>query len=372
MPERLLPSIGRSLRAVAALAALALTAGAVVACGGHSDSSASPATDLIAVVTGENVDALVGIDVLRKTVTRLVPIERNEAHLDVDGLVSAPPPLSVVLFDSTVSNPLVWTQPVGGDTVAVRVLDRATNEVHDVDAPPRGVLPFLYEGKLAWASVPGDGRPRLLISDGSFNLDLPGVPSFVATGPGTGRITVVVGPLNRRQRMFVIDIATNEATELPTESLVFGGVWADDKTLVASVVARAVPTIDDPANLEPDNRLLTWSLDGGPSSDPAGALLAGPTLMTDPYPRLVTGGNAMIVAASEVFDNPWVEAFTPGSTDPTLKVELGPSGFITAMAVSGTTLVVLQETHATFIDMASGDLTTVAVGGVTETRWVGR
>lgn len=358
-------------RAVAHIAGLALTAALIVACASQGDPSASPGADLIAVVTGDNVDALVGINVTSHTVARLAVLRQNEAHLDVDGLVRAYPPVSVVLSDSA-SNPLVWTQAQNGDNVAVGAFDRATREVHTVDAPTRGVLPFLYDGRLAWASAPGDGRPRLLISDGTFELDVPGVPSLIAAGPGAGRITAVVGPPNGRQRIFIVDVAENDVTELPTENLVFGGIWADEKTLVASVYARAVPTIEDPQNLEPDNHLLTWSVDSGSSPETVAGLTAGPTLTTDFYPRPVAGGDGQIVAASEIFDQPWVEAFALGSFDPAVKLHLVPSGFVTAMAVSGTTIVVLQEQHVTFIDLSSGNQTTVELGGVTETKWVGR
>lgn len=388
------------IRAVAGLAALALTAASLVACASSSVPSTSPGissvevadpsalvanpsalmldpsaweeADLFAVVTGNDVDALVGIDIASHTITRLAALRPNVAHLDVDGLVRAAPPVSVVLSDTSGSNLLVWMEAPGDDGVAIRELDRATGEVKVVEPPARGVLPFLYEGKLAWASAPGDGSQRLLSIDGSLNLDLPGIPSLIAAGPGQGRITVVVDPPNVRQRIFVIDVAKNHATELPTDHLVFGGIWADDTTLVASLYARAEPTAQDPQNLEPDNHLLTWSVDGGSNPEAVAGLVEGPTLATDFYPRAVAGGVGLIVAASELFDQPWVIGFVADSADPAVSVHLVPSGFVTAIAVSGTTVVVLQEGHVTFIDVMSGEETTVELGGVTETRWVGR
>ena len=374
-------------RAAAGLAALALTA-SLVACGAHGDPSPSPGdssasqgnpgagprADFVAVVTGDDVNALVAINVASQTVTRLVAIEQNEAHVDVDGVARAIPPVSVVLSDSTASRFLVWTKAAGGDTVAVRELDPATGEVRDVGVLARGVVPFLYEGNLAWASAPGDGQPRLLNIDGTWELGLPGAPSLVVAGPGAGRITAVIGPPNGVQRIVIVDVAKNEFTELPTEvGLRFGGIWADETTLVASVPTRLVPTLEDPENGEPDNRVLTWSVDGGSGAGSGAGLVEGPTVTTtDLYPTAVTSGHGLIVAASQIFDQPWVEAFAPGSDDPALQLALVPSGFITAMAVSGTTLVVLQEGHVTFIDLASGDRTTVEVSGVTETTWVGR
>jgi hypothetical protein len=334
-----------------------------------ADAAAWEGADLFAVVTGDDVDALVGIDVERHSVTRLTELGPNVARLDTDGALRAPVPVSVVLSDSTGADPFVWTE---AETLKVRELDTTARAVHAIDGPARGVLPFLYDGKLAWASAPGDGSQRLLVSDGTVELDLPGVPSLIAAGPGPGRITVVVDPPNVRQRIFVIDVARNHATELPTDHLVFGGIWADDITLVASLYARAEPTAQDPQNLEPDNHLLTWSVDGGSNPEAVAGLVAGPTLTTDFYPRPVAGVEGLIVAASEIFDQPWVQAFAQDSSDPAVSVHLVPSGFVTAIAVSGTTVVVLQEQHVTFIDAMSGEQTSVKIGGVTETRWVRR
>ena len=364
--------------AAARLAAMAFTTSSLVSCGTQPEpsvaaSGASGASaGLIAVVTGNDVNALVAIDVANHAVTRLVPIERNVAHLDVDGQVRAVPPLSVVLSDSVDSRPIVWTQGAGG-AVAVRDLDPATNETHDINVPAPGVLPFLHEGTLAWASAPGDGQPRLLNSRGTFEVHLPGVPRFIVDGPGASRITVVVDVPDHQQRIVVVDLAKDEVTTLPTEfGLQFGGLWASDHSLVVSVPTRLVPTLDDPANGEPDKRLFTWTVEDGSSPTAAGGLAAGPTLTTDAYPTRVAGNDELIVAASGLFDRPWVEAVSLGSKDQVWRVELAPSGFVTAMTVSGTTVVVLQEGHVSFIDLSSGDTATVALDGVTETTWMGR
>jgi hypothetical protein len=360
------------LRVVAGIAALALTA-SLVACDTNAEPSASSVPDLIAVVTGDNVNALVGINVASRTVTRLAVVERNEAQDHGNWGIFSTPPLSVVLSDPTGSNDLVWTQVRGLDTVAVRDLDRATGEVSDVDAPARGVLPFLYEGKLAWASAPGDGQSRLLISDGTFELDLPGVPSAIVAGPGPGRITALLEVANGRdgQRIVVVDVAGNEATDLPAERLRFGGIWADDRTLVASVYSRVVPTPADPENGEPDNRLLTWSIDAGSSPEAVAGLVAGESLRTDFYPELLVGGDGLVVAVTGSFDHPRVEVHSLDSTDPVQIYELLPAEWLTAMSVSRTTVVVLQSRHVTFIDLSSGNQIAVEIGGVTDTRWVG-
>jgi hypothetical protein len=334
---------------------------------------ASEDADLFAVVTGDNVDALVGIDVASHSVTRLAELGPNEAEdRGTWGMVSTPPS-SVVLSGSTGFNVLVWTQGWNSDRATVHEFDPAAGLVRDVEAPKRGVLPFLYDGELAWASAPDEGQPRILFSDGSFELDLSGDPTHIVEGPGAGRITAVVDPPNRAQRIFVLDVAKNAATELQTESFYFGGVWADDETLVASVPGRFEPTPEDPEGGEPEDRLLTWSIDGGSDGTAAAELHEGPTLRTNEfYPRPVTGGHGWIVAASEIFDQPWVEVFELGSADPALRLQLVPSGFITSMWVSGTTLVVLQERHVTFFDLPAGDRKTVEIGGVTQTRWVER
>jgi hypothetical protein len=372
------------IRAVVGLA-LALTAVSLVACEAQGDPSASPGdpraspgdpgawqdADLFAVVTGDNIDALVGINVGSRIVTRLADIEQNEARPHPNGGVVSVPPVSVVLSDATGSKPIVWTQASGFDTVVVRELDATTLEVRGVGARRRGVLPFLYEGELAWASAPGDGDPRLISADGTFEVELPAVPRFVVAGPGAGRITAVVDRGNRDERIVIVDVAENTVTELPSERLHFGGIWADDKMLMASVYSRIEPTIQDPENGEPDNRVLTWSID--PADPSIAGLAAGPPLTTtEAYPELVAGGDDLIIAATGVFDDPSVEALELGSTDPARKLDLVPAERITAMSISGTTLVVLQERHVTFIDLSSGNSTTVEVGGVTETTWVVR
>jgi hypothetical protein len=359
------------LRSVAGIAALALAAASLVACDAKGDASASPGAELLAVVTGNNVDALVGINVASHSVTRLAVLGPNEARPHMDGGLVSVPPMSVVLSDSTGSRPLVWTQASGFDMVAVRDLDPATHEVRDVDAPRRGVLPFLYEGKLAWASAPGDGDSRLISADGTIEIALPGVPRFVVAGPGPGRITAVVDLAFNDLHIVIVDVAKKTVTELPTDRLHFGGLWADDTTLVASVYARIVPTVEDPENGEPDNRVLTWSIDG---ADPSIAgLAAGPTLTTtEAYPELVAGGDDLVVAVTGVVDDPSVEALALGSSDLARKVDLIPAELITAMSVSGTTLVVLQNRHVTFVDLLTGKPTTVDLGGETATTWVGR
>ena len=104
----------------------------------------------------------------------------------------------------------------------------------------------------------------------------------------------------------------------------------------------------------------------------AAGLVAGPTLGTaEFYATNVTASNEQIAVITGVFDEPWVEAIDFRSGEPAWKTDLVKAEFISAMAVSGTTLVVLQN-HVTFIDLATGKPTTVELDGASMTGWVGR
>ena len=376
----------RHLRAVVGLASVLMAAwlagcnsqAAPTAGASEVNPGAARQAELFAVVTTEGLDTLVGIDVERHAVTRLAVLGQNKP-IDHGGWGTySEPPQSAVLWDSTRSKPLVWTWAVGAGTV-VRELDPATGELRGVDAPGAGVLPFLSDGKLAWASARfGAGKPRLISADGTFEIDLPGPPSMIVEGPGPGRITAVIDRGNPNtgvhdERIVVVDVAENTVTELPTERFHFGGMWADDTTLVTSVFARIEPTPDDPENGEPDDRVLTWTFDAGGSNPEAVAgLVAGSTLGSHLYPAHVAGGNGHIAIETGDFDHPRVEAHPLVANDPPRTFELEPAGFLTAMSISGTTLVVLQEGQVTFIDLATGKVTPVALGGSTQTVWVGR
>ena len=358
---------------------MALATAFLVGCGTTTpspppaDSGAWKGADLLAVVTGNDVNALVGIDVAGRTITEPSAIEENLPQPHMDGGLMSIPPLSVVLDDANGPSPVLWTVASGFEAVVLRELDPTTGEVSAAGGgPAAGVLPFLFEGKLAWASAPDDGQPRILVSDGSFELTLPAVPYFVVAGPGPGRITTVVELGNRNERIFVIDVATRTAMELPTERLHYGGLWANDTTLVASVFSRIEPTPEDPENGEPDNRLLTWTIDPAASPDAVAGLVEGEALPTDQYPELVVGGNGVIATLTGNFDRPQVEVHARDGGAPVRKVQLVEGGYISAMQVSGSTLVVLQSRHVTFVDLASDAVTTVELGGTTLTRWVGR
>jgi hypothetical protein len=333
--------------------------------------------DLLAVVTADDLDTLVGIDVESHAVMRLAVLGQNKPLPQIGGGFYSEPPQSTVLTDATRSKPLVWTSAIDAGTV-VRELDPATGELHGVDVPGAGVLPFLVDGKLAWASPRFAGKPRLISADETFEINLPGPPSIIVPGPGPGRITAVVDRGNpntgvRDERIVLVDVAENTVTELPTKRFHFGGLWTDGTTLVASASVRIMPTSDDPENAETDNRVLTWMLDTGGSNPKAVAgLVRGLTLRGNPYPALVAGGNGRIAIETGDFDHPRVDVHSLVANDPPLIFGLEPAGFLTAMAVSGTTLVVLQSAQVTFIDLTSGKVTPVDLGGSTQTMWVGR
>ena len=377
----------RCLRAVVGIAAV-LVAGALGGCASKAASSTSATgvnpgaarqADLFAVVTADDLDTLVGIDVENHAVTRLAVLGENKPIAQVGGGgFYSEPPQSAVLSDSTRSKFLVWTWAVGAGTV-VRELDRVTGELHGVDAPGAGILPFLSDGKLAWASAPfGAGKPRLISADGTFEIGLPGPPSIIVPGPGSDRITAVVnvgdpntGVLD--ERIVVVEVAEKTVAELPIRQRHhFEGLWADDTMLVVPASVRIMPTPDDPENAETDNRVLTWTLDaGGSNPDAVAGLVRGPTLRGNAYPKLVAGGSGWIGVETGDFDHPRVEVHQLAAIDPPKVFELGPPGFLTAMTVSGTTLVVLQTGQVTFIDLETGGLTQVPLGGATQTMWVG-
>jgi hypothetical protein len=259
----------------------------------------------------------------------------------------------------------------------IRELDPATGQLHGVDAAGFGHLPFLTDGKLAWASAPRAAKPRLASADGTFQIGLPGEPSIVAPGPGSGRITAVVnvGDPNtgiRDERIVIINVAERTATQLPTKRFHFGGVWTDDTTLVASASVLIEPTPNDPENAEVENRVLTWTVDADGSNPKAVAgLVRGPTLLGSPYPARVAGGSGWIAVETGDFDHPTVDVHKRGSNDPPRIVALEQAGYVTALSISGTTLVVLQSAKVTFIALATGEMTPADLGGSTQTTWVG-
>jgi hypothetical protein len=372
------------LRAAVGLAAVLLVA-SLAGCDSQATQSAhtsavNPAAmqqaDLFAVVTSDDIDTLVGIDVDRHAVTRLAVLGQNKPLPQIGGGFYSEPPQSALLSDSTRLKPVVWAWAVGAGTV-VRELDPATGELRGVDAPGDGVLPFLSDGRLAWASVPRAGKPRLISAEASFEIDLPGPPSIVVPGPGPGRIAAVVnlGDPNtgtRDERIVIVDVVENTVTELPTKRFHFGGMWADDTTLAASANVRIMPTPGDPDNSEADNRVLTWMLDAGGSNPKAVAgLVKGPTLRSNFFPALVAGGNGHIAVETGDFDHPRVEVHGLLVADPARMFEL-ETGFITAMSVRGTTLVILRSSQVIFIDLTTGTVTPVDLGGSTQTTWVGR
>jgi hypothetical protein len=388
MPEGIAArSSPRPLRAVGALATLALVVASLAACWGQPDASPSAApvnpadadtADLFAVVTADELDVLLGIDVANQTVSRLAVLGENKEQPHMDGGMVSVPPQSVVLFDATEDKPLVWTWAAGVGTV-VREFDTATGELQPVEAGGAGHLPFLSDGKLGWASLPREGKPRLISADGTFEIELPGEPRYVVPGPGAGRLTAVVdlGDPNgehRDQRIVIVDIAQKTVTELPTERLHFGGIWADDTRVLASVFARIEPTPDDPENGEPDTRVLTWSVDaGGSNPDVVAGLVEGPTLRTaESYPAHIVGGDGLVAVETGVFDDPYVEVLALNSNVPTGSMDLPQSKFITAMSVDERTLSVLQSSHVVFVDLDSGNATIVDLGGSSQTQWVGR
>jgi hypothetical protein len=377
----------RPLRAVAALATLALVVASLAACSGQPNASPSAApvnpadadtADLFAVVTADELDVLLGIDVASQSVSRLAVLGQNKKQPHMDGGMVSVPPQSVVLSDATRDEPLVWTWAGGVGTV-VRAFDPTTGELRPVDAPGAGILPFLSDGKLGWASLPRDGNPRLMSADGSFEIELPGEPRYIVPGPGAGRVTAVVdlGDPNgehRDERIVVVDIAQETVTELPTERMHFGGIWADDKRVLASVFSRIEPTLDDPENGEPDTRVLTWLVDaGGSNPDVVAGLVEGPTLTTAAfYPAHVVGGDGLVAVETGVFDAPNVEALAFNPNEPKRSLDLLQAEFITAMSVVNRTLLVLQSSHVVFVDLDSGKATIVDLGGSTQTQWVGR
>ena len=342
----------------------------------HPD--AAQGAELYAVVTASEIDALVGIDVESHSITRVAVLGPNPLQPHMDGGMVSVPPRSVVLSDSTASQTLLWRWAAGAGTI-VQALDRRSGELVAVDAPGAGVLPFLSDGRLGWASVPRDGKPRLIGVDGTVEVELPGEPRFVVAGPGARRVTAVVdrgNPNNdhRDYRIVTVDFGEKTVTEIPTGRFHFGGIWADDTTLVASVFARVEPTADDPENGEPDTRVLTWSIDGGDTDPEAVAgLIAGPTLTTARfYPARLTTGEGLVAVESGVFDTPSVETLALGAGGREQSFFLIQSEFITAMSIVDTTLVVLQSRHVTFIDLGSGKATVVDLGGDTQTEWAGR
>lgn len=375
------------LRAVVALAALALAAASLAACSGQPSArpSAAPVNpadadraDLFAVVTADELDVLVGIDIASQAVSRLVVLGENKEQPHMDGGMVSVPPQAVVLSDSTRDEPVVWTWAVSVGTI-VRELDPATGALQPVSAPGAGILPFLSNGRLGWASLPREGEPRLIGADGTFEVELPGEPRYVVPGPGAGRVTAMVdlGDPNgehRDERIVIVDIAQQTVTELPTERMHFGGVWADDTRVLASVFGRVEPTPQDPENGEPDTRVLTWSADaGGSNPDAVAGLVEGPTLTTAQfYPAHVVGGEGLVAVETGVFDAPIVEVLAFNSNEPQRRLDLVEAEFITAMAVVERTLVVLQSRHVVFIDLDSGKTTIVDLGGDTQTQWVGQ
>ena len=376
----------RPLGAVAALATLALFLASLAACSEQPDASPSAApvnpahldtADLFAVVTADELDVLFGIDVASQTVSRLAVLGANKEQPWMDGGMVSVPPQSVVLSDAARDKPLVWMWAAGVGTV-VRAIDPATGELEPVDAPGAGTLPFLSDGKLGWASLPREGNPRLIGADGTFEIELPGEPRYLVPGPGAGRVTAVVdlGDPNgdhRDERIVVVDIARETVTELPTGRMHFGGIWADDTRVLASVYARKEPTADDPENGEPDRRVLTWSVDaGGSNPDAVAGLVEGPTLRTAQfYPAHVVGGDGLVAVETGVFDAPDVEVLPFNSNEPTWSLDLPQSRPITAMAVVDRTLLVLQSSHVVFVDLDSGTATVAELGGSSQTEWVG-
>ncbi|HET9852380.1 MAG TPA: hypothetical protein VFP56_07735 [Candidatus Limnocylindrales bacterium] len=341
--------------------------------------------DLFAVVTADELDFLVGIDVERHAVKRLAILGANPLQAHMDGYMASPPPSSFVLWDASGSSAFLWTRSSAAGPVVVRELDAATGQVSDAASPGAGTLPFLVDGKLGWAAdpAPADTRSTIHSTEAGFDIELPGVAHAIVPGPGPGLLSATVILPDNTDRVVVLDVAKHVVTELPTPpvslgqrgSIGGGTIWADDDSLVASVFARREPTPDDPENGEPDKTLslLTWSVDTD-GSNPKGVagLVPGPTLgTTEYYPTLVAGDDERVAVVTGVFDEPFVEAIELGSGGPAWKVDLVEADFATSMTISGTTLVILQSRNITFVDLPTGDPTTVELGGVTMTSWVG-
>lgn len=326
--------------------------------------------DLFVVVTANELDSLVGIDVENRSLTRVAVLQPNPLRQVLDGGMVSTPPQAVILTDATSPDPTLWTSSFGEPVV--RTIHRASGELLAFDAPGAGDgwMPFLADGALGWATLPGLQQHRLVGVGGAFEINLPAEAEFVVAGPGAGRITAVVEPaingldVRSPQRVVVIDLAKATVTELPIEPSYVGGIWADATTLAISDSGMSHPSI------------LTWTIDAsGSNPDAVAGLVEGPTLKTSgPEPALLAGGEGLVVASTGGWDHPMVEAFDLDSQTPRLLRELEESGGILAMSVQGSTLVVLEGTNqgpqVLFIDMSTGDVESVGLGGTTQTSWV--
>ena len=111
-------------------------------------------------------------------------------------------------------------------------------------------MPFLADGVLGWATLPGLQKHNLIGVGGAFEIDLPAEAQYVVAGPGAGRITAVVEPPSDDHDVdvVVIDLADQTVTELPIEPSYVGGIWADATTLAISdsgMSHQSDPDLDD-------------------------------------------------------------------------------------------------------------------------------
>lgn len=368
------------MRTFAGLAGLAFITALLGACAVEPSPSAGPTTvpvspeaaadaDLFVVVTADELDTLVGVDVESRSLTRLAILQPNPRRPDLAGGMVSAPIQAVILTDQTSPDALLWTS-TSGDTV-VRTIHRASGELLAFDAVGAGDgwMPFLADGVLGWATLPG---LHLIGVGGAFEIDLPAEAAFVVAGPGADRITAVVEPPSLTGSccddhdvdVVVVDLADQTVTELPIEPSYVGGIWADATTLAISDSGFSHQSI------------LTWTIDAsGSNPDAVAGLVEGPTLTTSgPEPALLTGGEGLIVASTGRWDRPIVEAVDLDSEAPRLMLELEESGDILAMSVQGSTLVVLQGTQqdpqVLFIDISTGEVELVGLGGASRTSWV--
>jgi hypothetical protein len=339
---------------------------------GPVNPGAAADADLFVVATADEFDVLVGIDVERRSLTRVAILRPNPKRPNLAGVMVSAPNQAVILTDQTSPDPLLWTSTFGDPVV--RTIHRASGELLAFDAPGAGDgwMPFLADGALGWATESGLQEHRLVGVGGAFEINLPGEAAFVVAGPGADRITAVVEPPSQTGSccddhevdVVVVDLTDQTVTELPIEPSYVGGIWADATMLAISDSGLSHQSI------------LTWTVDAsGSDPDAVAGLVEGPTLKTSgPEPALLSGGEGLIVASTGRWDRPIVEAIDLDSGAQRLMLELEESGSIMAMSVQGSTLVALEATNhdpqVLFIDLANGKVESVGLGGTTGTTWV--
>ena len=112
-------------------------------------------------------------------------------------------------------------------------------------------------------------------------------------------------------------------------------------------------------------------VDAGANPDAVARLVDGQALRSNLYPELIAADDGLLALVTGNYDRPKIEVHSLDANDPARLFVLPEAGYVTALAFVGGTLVVLDARHVTFIELATGSVETVDLGGVTRTVWVG-